>query len=44
MDQPYYTGPIARAGTGDIGMVTGAIVGGLAFLLARWAEKKVTKG
>ncbi|PPQ65122.1 hypothetical protein CVT24_003013 [Panaeolus cyanescens] len=43
ISQTWYKGPIARAGTGDIGIIMGGVVGGLSFLVLRWIEKKLTK-
>lgn len=40
MEQAWYTGPIARAGTGDIGMLVGFVGSILVYLCARWAEKR----
>lgn len=40
MQKQWWTGPIARRGTGDVGMLLGFIVGVLLYLCARWAERK----
>jgi purine-cytosine permease-like protein len=40
MHQAFYTGPIAREGTGDIGMLTGFFSAGVMYLLLRTYEKK----
>ena len=44
MSQVWYTGPIAKAGTGDIGVLTGAIVGTAAYVILRALEKKIFPG
>ena len=46
MSQAWYTGPIARAGTGDIGIFTGFVVSGMLYLVLRafercWIVKKL---
>ena len=41
MSQVWYVGPIAKAGTGDIGILTGAIVGGALYVILRALERKV---
>lgn len=40
MSQPEWTGPVARAGTGDIAMIVSFVYSVFAFLLARWLERK----
>ena len=40
MSQVWYTGPIAEAGTGDIGVLTGAVVGATLYAILRSLEKK----
>ncbi|KAJ3546372.1 hypothetical protein NM688_g5523 [Phlebia brevispora] len=42
MDQAWYTGPIAKAGTGDIGILAGSGVAFLLYLVFRTAEKAWT--
>ena len=44
MSQVYYTGPIAKAGTGDIGVITGPVVGATLFAILRALEKKIFLG
>ena len=44
MSQVWYTGPIAKAGTGDIGLLTGAVVGATLYAILRALEKKVFLG
>ena len=39
MSQVWYTGPIAKAGTGDIGVLTGAVVGVVLYTILRAVEK-----
>ena len=41
MSQVWYTGPIARSGTGDIGILTGSIVAGVVYVGARSVERRV---
>lgn len=41
MSQAWYTGPIARAGTGDIGIFTGFVVSGVLYLVLRTFERRV---
>ena len=43
MSQVWYTGPIAEAGTGDIGVLTGAVVGATLYAILRSLEKKKKK-
>ena len=38
MSQVWYVGPIARAGTGDIGIFTGFVSAGMLYLVFRAAE------
>ncbi|GAW02360.1 tyrosinase [Lentinula edodes] len=40
MNQPWYTGPIANAGTGDIGLITGFFASGLLYMVFRAVEVK----
>ena len=44
MSQVWYTGPIAEAGTGDIGVLTGAVVGATLYAILRALEKKALLG
>ena len=44
MSQVWYTGPIAKAGTGDIGVLTGAVVGAILYAILRALEKKAFLG
>jgi tetrahydromethanopterin S-methyltransferase subunit G len=44
MSQVWYTGPIAKAGTGDIGVLTGAVVGAIFYAILRALEKKAFLG
>ena len=44
MSQKWYTGPIAKAGTGDIGVFTGTVVGATLYAILRALEKKVFLG
>jgi len=44
MSQTWYTGPIAKAGTGDIGTFTGSAVAGGLYVLLRKLEKKMWPG
>ncbi|KAF8639470.1 hypothetical protein AX17_001490 [Amanita inopinata Kibby_2008] len=37
----WYTGPIARMGTGDIGVLVGFIVAGLTYAPLRWLERRL---
>jgi len=46
MSQVWYIGPIASAGTGDIGIETGFVVSGVLYLILRtleqgWTRKKL---
>ncbi|KAF8178440.1 purine-cytosine permease [Pholiota molesta] len=41
MKQTWYTGPIARAGTGDIGIITGGVVALLAYIPLRAVERRI---
>ncbi|KAF9057204.1 hypothetical protein BJ165DRAFT_1411590 [Panaeolus papilionaceus] len=41
ISQTWYQGPIAHAGTGDIGIIMGGVVGSLMYLVLRWIEKKL---
>ncbi|KAH9934224.1 uncharacterized protein B0H18DRAFT_980091 [Fomitopsis serialis] len=40
MEQDWWTGPIAAAGTGDVGMLLGFVVSIPVYFYARWAEKR----
>ena len=40
MDQEWYTGPIAAAGTGDIGMLVGLPFATVLYSVLRWLEKQ----
>ncbi|TFK70127.1 hypothetical protein BDN72DRAFT_959040 [Pluteus cervinus] len=40
MQQTWYTGPIAKAGTGDVGVLTGTFVAGISYVVLRTLEKK----
>ena len=42
MSQVWYTGPIARAGTGDIGIIAGGGIGCITYLALRAVEKVYT--
>ena len=44
MSQVWYTGPIAKAGTGDIGVLTGTVVSATLYAILRALEKKVFLG
>jgi len=44
MSQVWYTGPIAKAGTGDIGILTGPLVGAILYAVLRALEKKAFLG
>ena len=44
MSQMWYTGPIAEAGTGDIGVLTGSVVGAVLYAILRGLEKKTFLG
>jgi tetrahydromethanopterin S-methyltransferase subunit G len=44
MSQVWYTGPIAKAGTGDIGILTGSLVGAALYAILRILEKKIFLG
>ena len=41
MSQVWSTGPIARNGTGDVGILTGSVVAGVVYVGARSVERKV---
>jgi purine-cytosine permease-like protein len=43
MSQAWYTGPIARIGTGDIGILTGFVVAGMLYLVSRTLERRWMK-
>ncbi|TFK70128.1 cytosine-purine permease [Pluteus cervinus] len=40
MQQTWYTGPIAKAGTGDVGVLTGTFVAAISYAVLRPLEKK----
>ncbi|PCH37475.1 hypothetical protein WOLCODRAFT_140883 [Wolfiporia cocos MD-104 SS10] len=40
MQQQWWTGPIARTGTGDLGMLCGFIFAAIMYLAARWVERR----
>ncbi|KAF5320657.1 hypothetical protein D9758_018219 [Tetrapyrgos nigripes] len=42
MDQAWYSGPIAKAGTGDIGVITGFFSAGILYLVFRSVERAMT--
>ena len=44
MSQLWYTGPIAKAGTGDIGVLTGTVVSATLYAILRALEKKFFLG
>ena len=44
MSQVWYTGPIAKVGTGDIGVLTGTVVGATLYAILRALEKKAFSG
>jgi len=44
MSHTWYTGPIARAGSGDIGMYTGGVVAVSLYILLRTLERKMWPG
>ena len=44
MSQVWYAGLIAKAGTGDIGVLTGAVVGAILFAILRALERKIFLG
>ncbi|KAF4616906.1 hypothetical protein D9613_008743 [Agrocybe pediades] len=44
MQQTWYTGPIAKAGTGDIGIFTGAVVAAVLYFVLRFIEKRIWPG
>jgi hypothetical protein len=39
MSQAWYVGPVARHGSGDVGVFVGFVVGAIAYALARGLEK-----
>jgi purine-cytosine permease-like protein len=43
MSQAFYQGPIAKAGTGDIGVYTGAAMAIIVYSALRTIEKKLTR-
>jgi purine-cytosine permease-like protein len=43
MLQAWYTGPIAAAGTGDIGVMTGLVVSGVLYFILRTLERRWTR-
>lgn len=44
MKQTWYTGPIAKAGTGDIGVFTGGVVGIILYAKLRFVERRIWPG
>jgi purine-cytosine permease-like protein len=44
MSQTWYTGPIAKAGSGDIGIYTGGVVAVSLYILLRTVERKMWPG
>jgi len=44
MSHTWYTGPIARAGSGDIGMYMGGVVAVSLYILLRTLERKMWPG
>jgi len=44
MSQVWYTGPIAKSGTGDIGVLAGSVVGATLYAILRTVERKVFLG
>jgi len=44
MSQVWYIGPIAKAGTGDIGILTGPLVGAILYVVLRALEKRAFLG
>ncbi|THH30554.1 hypothetical protein EUX98_g3626 [Antrodiella citrinella] len=42
MSQAWYTGPIAKMGTGDLGILTGSVVALITYPPFRWLEKRLT--
>ena len=44
MSQVWYTGPIAQAGTGDIGVLTRIVVAATLYAILRALEKKAFSG
>lgn len=44
MSQAFYKGPIARAGSGDIGIIVGFVTTVGLYIVFRTVEKRLTKG
>lgn len=44
MSQTWYTGPVAAAGTGDIGVITGGTVAVLSYAVLRTIERRLWPG
>ncbi|KAH9939859.1 purine-cytosine permease [Amylocystis lapponica] len=44
MDQAWYVGPIAAAGSGDVGIIVGAALVGIVYPVLRTVEKAIWKG
>ncbi|TFY56051.1 hypothetical protein EVJ58_g7872 [Rhodofomes roseus] len=44
MEQEWWTGPIAAAGTGDVGMLLGFLLSIPVHILARWVERRWIEG
>jgi NCS1 nucleoside transporter family len=43
MSQAWYVGPVARQGSGDVGVFVGFVVGAITYGLARSCEKRLSK-
>jgi purine-cytosine permease-like protein len=43
MSQAWYVGPVARQGSGDVGVFVGFVVGAITYALARSCEKRLSK-
>jgi hypothetical protein len=43
MSQAWYVGPVARHGSGDVGVYVGFVVGAITYALARSFEKTLYK-
>lgn len=44
MSQAFYKGPIAKAGSGDIGVIVGFITAVGLYTILRTIEKRLTRG
>ncbi|KAI0942810.1 hypothetical protein AcV7_002117 [Taiwanofungus camphoratus] len=40
MDQEWWVGPLARTGTGDVGLLLGFVVGVVTYTCTRWVERR----